>query len=75
MKKRLSIAKLFEEAKQLLENNNINEADEKLDLCLVVLSKNSLDGKRGTHLLEGTKMDVWYERVWTTIEKAGLLPE
>jgi hypothetical protein len=75
MNKRLSITKLYNEAKKLLEQGKIQSADEKLDWCLVVLSKNALNGAKDIDLLEGVKMGVWYERVWTTIEHAGLLPE
>lgn len=75
MNKRLSITKLYDKAKQLLEKGKIKEADETLDWCLVVLSKNALNGAKDIDLLEGVKMGVWYERVWTTIEHAGLLPE
>jgi hypothetical protein len=75
MKKRLSITKLYENAKQLVEQGKIKEADKQLDWCLVILSKNALSGLKDTDLLEGTKMGVWYERVWTSIEHAGLLPE
>lgn len=74
MKKQLSITKVFNQAKHLLKTGEKTEADKSLDWCLVILSKKSLSGFRGTHMLEGTKMDVWYERVWTTIENAGLLP-
>lgn len=75
MKKRLSITKLFDQAKVLITEGKITEADETLDWCLVVLSKNSLAGMRDRDLLEGTKMGVWYERVWNTIQNAGLLPD
>jgi hypothetical protein len=75
MRKRLSIIKLYESAKQLVEQGKIKEADEQLDWCLVVLSKNALSGLKDTDLLEGTKMGVWFERVWCTIENAGLVPE
>jgi hypothetical protein len=75
MKKKLSIVKLFNQAKTLLEEGKINEADETLDWCLVVLSKNSLAGKKDKDLLEGTKMGVWFERVWMLIENNGLLPD
>ena len=75
IRKRLSITKLYESAKQLVEQGKIKEADEQLDWCLVVLSKNALSGLKDTDLLEGTKMGVHYERVWTLIEKSGLLPE
>ena len=75
MNKRLSITKLYNKAKELLEQNKIQEADETLDWCLVVLSKNALNGAKDTDLLEGVKMGVWYERVWCEIEKNGLLPD
>jgi hypothetical protein len=75
MKKRLSITKLFDQAKALIAEGKITEADETLDWCLVVLSKNSLAGMRDRDLLEGTKMGVWFERVWMLIENNGLLPE
>jgi hypothetical protein len=75
MKKRLSITKLFDQAKALITEGKITEADETLDWCLVVLSKNSLAGMRDRDLLEGTKMGVWFERVWMLIENNGLLPD
>ena len=75
MKKNLSITKLWLQAKDLFEKGKIDKADENLDWCLVILSKHALAGSKGTDLLEGTKMDVWYERVWTSIEHMGLLPE
>ena len=75
MKKRLSITKLFDQAKALITEGKITEADETLDWCLVILSKNSLAGMRDRDLLEGTKMGVWFERVWMLIENNGLLPD
>jgi hypothetical protein len=75
MTKRLSIIKTYDKAKQLVKEGKIMEADETFDWCLVILSKHSLKGYRDIDLLEGTKMGVWYERVWCEIEKSGLLPE
>jgi hypothetical protein len=75
MKKNLSITKLWMQAKDLFEQGKIDKADENLDWCLVILSKHALAGSKGTDLLEGTKMDVWYERIWCDVEKFGLLPE
>lgn len=75
MKLNNSITKLWNKAKDQIAQGKINEADENLDYCLVILAKKSLAGAKGTDLLEGVKMDVWYERVWMTIENAGLLPE
>jgi transposase len=75
MRKNLSITKLYDKAVMLGQQNKIQEADKELDWCLVILSKNALIGMKDTDLLEGTKMGVWYERVWTLIQKLGLLPD
>jgi hypothetical protein len=74
-KTRLSIVDYFTRAKEALDQDDLEKADELLDWCLLILSKKTLAGLSGNKYLEGTKMNVWYERVWTTIEKAGLLPD
>jgi hypothetical protein len=74
-KTRLSIVDYYTRAKEALGEHEIEKADELLDWCLLILSKKTLAGYKGDSYLEGSKMNVWYERIWTTIEKAGLLPD
>lgn len=76
MNKKLSITKLYAKAKQYYDKNKLQEADDTLDWCLIILSKNVLSGKnKDTDLLEGVKMGVWYERIWVCSENWGFLPE
>ena len=53
-----------------LKQGDIKAADQVLDLCLVVLSKETL---KGSTEIEGVDINRWKTRVWVTIEKAGLL--
>jgi hypothetical protein len=34
-----------------------------------------MDGHNDEYKIEGVKKSVWYERAWTAIQDAGLLPE
>ena len=56
--------------KTFLQAGDIKAADQVLDLCLVVLSKETL---KGSTEIEGVDINRWKTRVWVTIEKAGLL--
>lgn len=57
-------------ARTYLKQGDIKTADQVLDLCLVVLSKETL---KGSTQIEGVDINRWKTRVWVTIEKAGLL--
>lgn len=64
-----TITKTWLEARELIKQKQWEQAEDKLDLGLVILSKASLDGLKDKDLLDGVKMEVWYERMWISIEK------
>ena len=68
----MTLKEKYREAKKLLKEGKLTQADEMLDRCLVHLSKLTLQGEKAT---EGADLNLWKTRVWVTIEKAGLLPE
>ena len=57
------------EARELIKNKQWEEAEQKLDLGIMLLSKASLDGLGDKDLFDGVKMEVWYERYWVATEK------
>lgn len=62
----------FKMAKTYLKQQKLQEADRMLDMCIVHLSKETL---KGTTEIDGVSVNLWKTRVWTAVEKAGLLPE
>ena len=62
----------FKMAKTYLKQQKLQEADRMLDMCIVHLSKETL---KGTTEIDGVSVNLWKTRVWTVVEKAGLLPE
>lgn len=68
----MTVKEKFKLGKQYLKKGEITLADRMFDLCIVHLSKATLRGD--THI-EGASVDLWKSRVWTEIEKAGLLPD
>lgn len=42
---------------------------------LVTLAELTGEGYSGDEVIEGVKLDLWKDRVWHLIERAGLLPE
>lgn len=64
-----AVTTLWLEARQLIETNQLEELEDKLDIGIAMLSKYTLEGYKDKDLLEGVKMEVWKERFWITIEK------
>ena len=67
-----SIKNYWRKANEALKLNNMSEAEDLLDYCLVILGTATLKGKAE---LAGVKIDLWKERVWYSIENNGFLPE
>ena len=67
-----TISKTFKEGREFVKNNEINKADECFDRCIAQLAECTL---QDMDYVEGAPVDLWKTRVWTAIEKAGLLPE
>ena len=70
--KGMSLKDKFKTAKKYLKEGDVKSADVMLDLCIVHLSKETLDGITE---IEGVDINLWKTRVWTAVEKAGLLPD
>lgn len=70
--KGMSLKEKYKTARKFLRAGDIKSADTMLDLCIVHLSKETLNGKTE---IDGVDINLWKTRVWTVVEKAGLLPE
>jgi len=57
-------------ANELLKEKQLEEANEYLDKCLVVLAK-ATNNKQNE--LAGVRVELWKERVWYALENNGLL--
>ena len=68
----MSFKDKFKTAKKYLKEGDIKSADVMLDLCIVHLSKETLNGLTQ---IDGVDINLWKTRVWTAVEKAGLLPD
>jgi len=58
-----------------LGDEKINEFDELSRVLLSYMSDLTLKGVKGDFIIEGIKLDLWKDRVYHLIERAGLLPE
>jgi len=70
--KGMSLKDKFKTAKKYIKEGDIPSADVMLDLCIVHLSKETLNGLTE---IDGVDINLCKTRVWTAVEKAGLLPD
>jgi hypothetical protein len=70
--KGLPLKEKFKTAKKFIKEGDIKSADVMLDLCIVHLSKETLNEVTE---IDGVDINLWKTRVWTAVEKAGLLPD
>ena len=68
----MTLKEKFKLGRKFLKEGNIVKADRMFDMCIVHLSKETL---KGTKQIDGVSVDLWKTRVWTAVEKAGLLPD
>ena len=68
----MTLKEKFKLGRKFLKEGSINQADRMFDLCIVHLSKETL---KGTKEIDGVDINLWKTRVWTAVEKAGLLPD
>ena len=64
------VTPMWEKAQHKLE-----KADDALMALVWKIADYTAEGYPDSYKIEGVTKAVWYERVWTAIEKAGLLPE
>jgi len=70
-KEQLILVNRFKLGKEYVKAGELEKADEEFDRCIVQLTEATL---REQTEVEGVDIDLWKSRVWTEIEKAGLLP-
>jgi hypothetical protein len=68
----MTLKEKYKLGRKFAKEGNIAQADKMFDLCIVHLSKETLNGAQQ---IEGVSIDLWKTRVWTAVEKAGLLPD
>jgi hypothetical protein len=56
----------------LINQNNIPEAIDALDVCLLILAQATEDG---ITILDNIKVDLWKTRVWVKLEDLDMIPE
>jgi len=62
------VTKTWLEARQLLADNNLEEAELTLDKGIFLLGYYSMQGLGDKDLLEDVKMETWKERFWVAIQ-------
>lgn len=68
----MTLKEKYKLGRKHLKEGNLQLADRMFDLCIVHLSKATINGE---DIIDGASLDRWKIRVWTQIEKAGLLPD
>lgn len=68
----MTIKEKFKLGRKYVKEGNLTLADRMFDMCIVQLSKATI---REESFIEGATVNLWKVRVWTEIEKAGLLPD
>jgi len=69
-----NLTKIWYQCQEFLKNNDLEKLDDHLMLLIFKISDYTIDNYPDDTIIEGTKIGVWKERAWTTLEKAGLLP-
>ena len=68
MKKEKPLTNLWLECRQLIKENRLDEAEQKLDRGILYLSHSTLKGLGDKDLIEGVKKEVWHERFWIAVQ-------
>ena len=62
------VTKTWLESRQLINENKLDEAEQKLDKGILMLTHATLDGLGDKDILENVKMETWKERFWIAIQ-------
>ena len=68
MKESKPLTKLWKECRQLIEENRLEEAEQKLERCILFLARTTFDGVGDKDMIEGVKKETWLERFWIATE-------
>ncbi len=63
------VTKIWLEARQFIKEGKLTEAEQSLDLGIILMAQAYEKGTRDKDLIEGVKREVWLERFWISIEK------
>lgn len=63
------VTKIWLEARQFIKEGKLTEAEQSLDLGIILMAQAYEKGIRDKDLIEGVKREVWLERFWISIEK------
>jgi hypothetical protein len=74
MEKTNVLTPMWLQARTLLNENKLEQADDVLMSLIWKLADYTMDGYPDSFKIEGVTKAVWYERAWTAIEVNGLLP-
>ena len=64
------VTNLYNKAKRQLEKNQLEDARDTLDICLLVLA---METEHGSETIDNVKTDLWKDRVWLLLEEKQLL--
>lgn len=62
------VTKMWLEARQLIKENRLEEAEQKLDRGILMVAQATLEGMGDKDMLENVKMETWKERFWIATE-------
>ena len=68
----MTLKEKYKLGRKFAKQGNIAQADRMFHLCIVHVSKETLNGVTE---IEGVDINLWKTRIWTAVEKAGLLPD
>jgi len=64
------VTNLYNKAKRQLEKNQLEDARDTLDTCLLVFA---METEHGSETIDNVKTDLWKDRVWLLLEEKQLL--
>jgi hypothetical protein len=64
------VTNLYNKAKNQLKENQLEDARDTLDICLLVLA---METERGLEIIDNVKTDLWKDRIWLLLEEKQLL--
>ena len=67
--KKGEVTKTWENARRLIKENKLEEAEQALDLIILHMAVAQEKGLKDKDLIEGVKREVWLERAYVSIEK------
>jgi len=70
-----SIKTVYAEAREAVNNNEMDKARDLFDTGLVIVAMARDEGMGDKELIEGVRIELWLERLWYGLENNNLLLE